>query len=396
VLLQAGQLLSSGGTQSTAIVYPLLALALTGSPAKAGVVGFARTVPIAAFALFAGAMADRADRKRLMVAADAARAVATGALALMLLGGRPPFAALVAVAFVDGTGHTFFMPAASGALRSVVPPRQLGDAAGAEQARLAIVRLAGPPLGGALYGIGRAVPFAVDAASYVCSLASVLLMRTPFQEERETDGEPLRARVRAGLTFVWGQPFLRMVGLLFAALNMVGLGLLLALVVVGRGQGLSGGEIGLLVAAFGAAMVIGSLASPAARRRLPPGAILVLELWTWPLSAAFAIWPSVYVLAAAMIPCGLAIPITDSAVVSYRLAITPDRLVGRVISAHGAIVMVSGPLGTLGAGLLLDAIGARTTIAAFAGLALCLAVWGTLSPALRSVPRVVDLDAPAP
>jgi hypothetical protein len=186
-----------------------------------------------------------------------------------------------------------------------------------------------------------------------------------------------------------------MVGLLFAALNTVGLGFLLALVVVGRGQGLSGGEIGALVAAFGAAMLVGSLVSPIARRRLPPGVILVLELWTWPLSAAFVIWPHVYVLAAAMIPSGLAIPITDSAVVGYRLAITPDRLVGRVISAHTAIVMVGGPLGTLGAGLLLDAIGARATIAALAGVALVLAIVGTLSPSLRSVPRLVEIEAPA-
>jgi hypothetical protein len=273
-----------------------------------------------------------------------------------------------------------------------VPARQLGDAAGAEQARLATVRLAGPPLGGALYGIGRAVPFVLDAVSYVCSLAAVLLMRTPFQEAREPDGEPLRARVGAGLRFVWGQPFLRTVALLFALLNAVGLGALLALVVVGRSQGLSGGEIGALVAAFGAAMVVGSLISPLARRRLPPGAILVLELWTWPLSAAFIVWPDVYVLAAAMIPSGLAIPITDSAVIGYRLAITPDRLVGRVASVQTSIIMFGAPLGTLGAGVLLDALGACATIAVLSGLALVLAVCGTLSPALRSVPRLVELD----
>jgi Transmembrane secretion effector len=331
-----------------------------------------------------------------MVAADVARAAATGALALALLGAPPPFAAIVAVAFVEGTGFAFFAPAAAGALRSVVPPRQLGDAAGAEQARLATVRLAGPPLGGALFGVARALPFVVDAASYACSLASILLMRTPFQEQRERDIEPLRARVAVGLRFVWGQPFLRMVALLFTALNAIGLAFLLALVVVGRGQGLGAGTIGLLVAAFGAAMVLGSLVSPLARRRLPPGAILVLELWTWPLAAAFAIWPNAYVLAAAMIPSGLAIPITDSAVIGYRLAITPDRLVGRVASVHTSIIMVSGPLGTLGAGVLIDGLGARTTVAGMAGVALSLAVVGTLSPSLRSVPKLVDLDEAGP
>jgi predicted MFS family arabinose efflux permease len=391
VLLEAGQLLSSAGSQSTSIVYSLLTLALTGSPAKAGVVGFARTAPIVALALLAGATADRSDRKRVMVASDAARAAASGALGLALLGGRPPFGAVVAVAVVEGTGWAFFAPAAAGAMRSVVPPRQLGDAAGADQARMATMRLAGPPLGGALFGIGRALPFAFDAVSYVCSLVSILLMRTPFQEVRPPETERLRDRIAAGLRFTWAQPFLRTVAILFALLNMVALGVLFALVVIGRRQGLSGGAIGALVAAFGAALLLGSLLSPIARRRLPPGVILVLELWTWPLSAAFLVWPDVYVLAAAMIPTGLAIPITDSAVIGYRLAVTPDRLVGRVASVQTTIVMVGAPVGTLGAGLLLDAFAPRVTIAILAAVALALAIGGTLSPSLRSAPRLAEL-----
>jgi len=397
MLLQAGQLLSSAGTQSTTIVYSLLTLALTGSAAKAGVVAFARTAPIAAFSLLAGAAADRTDRKVVMVCADAARAAATGALAIVLLRGSAPFGAIVAVALIEGTGYAFFAPAASGALRSVVPPPQLGDAAGAEQARLATVRLAGPPLGGVLYGLGRAVPFVVDAASYVCSLVSIVLMRTPFQEARETETESLRARVGAGLRFVWAQPFLRTVALIFSLLNAVALGTLLALVVAGRRQGLSGGEIGALVAAFGAAMVLGSLASPLARRRLAPGVILVLELWTWPLIGAFVLWPDVYVLTAAMTACGFAIPITDSTVIGYRLAITPDRLVGRVAGVQTTTIVIGAPLGSLGAGLLLDGVGARATIGVLAGVALGLAVWGTLSPALRSAPkldRLAEVTAP--
>jgi len=180
VLLQAGQLLSSAGTQSTSIAYALLTLALTGSPAKAGLVGFMRLAPFAALALPAGVAADRFDRRRIMVAADAVRGIALGLLAAALVAGRASFGAILAVAFVEGAGTAFFFPASAGALRSVVPTRQLPSAAGAGQARQATVRLAGPPLGGALFGIGRAVPFVFDALSYGGSLVSVLLMRTPF------------------------------------------------------------------------------------------------------------------------------------------------------------------------------------------------------------------------
>jgi predicted MFS family arabinose efflux permease len=318
--------------------------------------------------------------------------VAVGSLAIAIATGHVSFGAIVVVALVEGTGLAFFSPAASGALRSVVPGHQLGDAAGAEEARRAMVGLAGPPLGGALYGIGRAVPFVLDAISYLVSLASILLMRTPFQEEREREPEPLRARVAAGLRFVWHQPFLRTTALIFLLLNMVGLGFLFSLVVVGKGQGLSGGEVGLLVAAFGAAMLVGSLVSPVARRHLPPGVILTLELWTWPLAAVFVVWPNVYVLAVAMLPSGFAIPITNAALVSYRLAITPDRLVGRVVSVQTAIFVTGAPIGSLGAGVLLDTVGAQVTIGAFAAMALALAVWATLSPSIRTVPKFADLE----
>jgi hypothetical protein len=314
-------------------------------------------------------------------------------LAVSLLAGGATFWPIVAVALVEGAGTAFFSPAASGALRSVVPARQLPAAAGAQQARASTVRLAGPPLGGALFGVARAVPFVVDAVSYAGSLVTVLLMRTPFQETREAQREPLRAQFAAGLRFVWHQPFLRTVALLLAGTNIVGPGILFAIVVVGRDQGLGGGAIGVLVAGVGAAMVLGSVASPLLRRRLGPGRILMLELWTWVASALFVVRPDVYVLTAAVLPAAFAIPNTDAAVIGYRLAITPDRLVGRVDSVQTTIAISAGPLGTLGTGVLLDAAGARTTIAVLAGLALAMALAGTLSPAIRAAPTPGDLDA---
>jgi MFS family permease len=114
LLLQAGRLLSSAGTQLTSIAYPLLVLAVTGSAAKAGVVGFARTLPTALLALPAGVAADRWNRKRLMIGADGVRVLALTALAATILAGESPFWLIVVVAFVEGTGR-----------RSSVPPRSV-------------------------------------------------------------------------------------------------------------------------------------------------------------------------------------------------------------------------------------------------------------------------------
>jgi MFS family permease len=392
LLLQAGQLLSEAGTQSSSIAYPLLVLALTGSAAKAGVVSFARTLPLALLALPAGLAADRWNRKRLMVAADAARTLAVGGLAAAILADRLAFWAIPPVAFVEGAGAALFLAAHAGAVRGVVPARQLPAAAGTQTGRQAAVRLVGPPLGGALFGLGRALPFLVDAASYACSIASLWLMRAPFQQAREPDRSPLRARLAEGFRFLWGQPFLRTCALLFGLANFIGPGVMLAIVVVGRRQGLSGGEVGALVAVIGACLLLGSLLSPLARRLLPVRAVLLLELWTWPGCALFLVWPNVYVLAAAILPTSLAIPSTNSIVHGYRIAMTPDRLLGRSESVRSTISLLIAPLGALVAGALLDATSARATVATFAGFALVLALWGTLSPSIRAAPSLAELD----
>ncbi|HVC85865.1 MAG TPA: MFS transporter [Gaiellaceae bacterium] len=391
VLLQVGQLLSNTGTQSTAIAYPLLVLAVTHSPAKAGVVAFARALPAALLALPAGMAADRWSRRRLMISADGVRVIAVGSLAAAILLDRVAFWEIPVVAFVEGVGAALFAAAQPGALRAVVPPRQLPAAAGAKAGRDAAVMLAGPPLGGALFGLARALPFLFDAVSYAFSTLALLAMRAPFQEEREPERVSLRLEFEAGFRFLWGQPFLRTCAFLFGLGNFIGPSLLLAIVVIGRRQGLSGGAVGVLIAAFGAFLLLGSLISPLVRRLLPVRAVLLLELWTWFGCAAFLIHPSVYVLTAGILPTALAIPSTDSVVHGYRIAITPDRLLGRAESVRSAISLLIAPLGPLTAGVLLASVSPRATIAVFAAFGLVLAVWGTLSPSIRAAPSLDDL-----
>jgi Transmembrane secretion effector len=391
-LLQVGQLLSTAGSQSSSIAYPLLVLAVSHSPAQAGLVTFARLAPYALFGLLAGVAADRWSRKWLMIASDAVRAVAIGALGAAVATGQASVWTILGAAFVEGAGSAVFAAAQTGALRAVVPARQLPAAVGAQEARRATVRVAGPPLGGALFGLGRSVPFLVDAASYVCSTASLLAMRTPFQEPRDADPAPLRAQIAEGMRFLWTHPFIRTCALLYGLGNFLMPGVLLVVVVVGRRQGLSGGEIGALVAVFGVATLVGSLASPLFRRLLSVRTILLLELWTWLSGWIFVAWPSVYALVAAILPFGIAAPVTDSVVVGYRVAMTPDRLLGRVESVRSNISLLIAPLGPLVAGILLSTVSARATIALFAVCGLGLALWGTLSPSIRTAPSLDELE----
>jgi hypothetical protein len=392
VLLQLGQLLSALGTQSASIAYPLLVLAVTQSPAKAGIVSFARTVPWALLALPAGLAADRWSRRRLMIAADVIRALAIGALAAMIVVDRIVFWAIAAIGFIEGAGSALFFGAQPGALRAVVPRRQLPAAAATETGRHAVVRLAGPPLGGVLFGVTRSLPFLVDAVSYFFSTLSLLGMGTPFEEKREPAVSSLRARLAEGFRFMWSHPFLRTTAFLFGLANFIFPGVLLALVVIGKRQGLTGGQIGGLVAVFGACLLLGSIASSLVRRLLPVRGVLLLELWTWLGCAAFVVWPDVYVLAASILPTALAIPSTDSVVHGYRIAMTPDWVLGRAEAVRSTIALLIAPLGPLLAGFLLGVVSERATIAVFAAFALLLAVWGTLSPSIRAAPSLDELE----
>jgi MFS family permease len=392
LLLQTAALLSSGGSQITAIAYPLLVLALTGSPAKAGLVAFARLLAMAVFALPAGLAADRWSRRRLMISAHAMRAVAVGALAALILLDEVVFWVIPVIAFVEGSAAPLYSASQAGALRSVVPTRQLPAAVATVTGREAAIGLAAPPVGGALFGLSRALPFAVHAVSYAFSALALLAMRTPFQEARERDRTPLRSRLAEGFGFLWAHPFLRTCAFLYGLSNFIGPGVLLALLVIGKREGLSGGEVGLLLSAFGASLLLGAFLSPLVRRLLPVRGVLLLELWTWVGCGLFLLWPNVYVLTASILPTALAIPSTDSVVNSYQLAMTPDRLVGRVESVRSTIALLIAPLGPLAAGVLLDAVSERATIAVFAAFGLVLAVWGTLSPAIRGAPRLDELS----
>jgi hypothetical protein len=254
------------------------------------------------------------------------------------------------------------------------------------------VWLGGGPLGGALYGLSRVIPFAVDAGSYLFSTLALLLMRTPFEEANEGDRAPLRAQFAEGFQYMWSQAFLRTTAFVYGAGNLLTTALFLLIVLIGERQGLSAGAIGVLSAAVAAGALVGSLASPLFRRVFSVRTILLLELWTWPAVWAFVIWPNVYVLAAWSLLFGIAAPVTDSVVVGYRLAMTPGRLVGRVESVRTTISLVASPLGPLLAGWLLEATSPRPTVAAFAVGGLVLALWGTLSPALRSAPSLAELS----
>ena len=385
LLLQAGQLLSTFGGGLSQIAYPLLALAITHSAAKAGYVGAVEFLPLFLLALPAGVAADRFDRRALMIASDVAGAASLATLGWLVLAQRVTFWAILLVAFVDSAAAVFFRAGNSGAFRSVVPQAQLADASSVSMARASVVRLSAPPVGGALFGVARSLPFVADAISYAFSTVSLLLMRTPFQEERHPDA---RTDLREGLAFFWRLPFLRTTVAMIAVSNFAATGVPLALIVLAKRHGLSSAGIGALIALTGATTLLGSTLSPLLRRWLPMRAILLSEYWMAVVYAAFIVHPNVYVLAAALSLHAFTFPNTDSAVSAYSYILIPDRLLGRAMSAANTLRVAGAPLGPLVAGVLLTHTSPRITVLVLALPVVVAALLGTLSPSLRDLPSL--------
>jgi hypothetical protein len=392
VLYQSGGLLSTFGSGISGIAYPLLTLALTHSAAKTGYVGAVEFLPLVLLSAPAGVAADRFDRRRLMIAADAAGATALALLGTAVLTGHAEFWMIVVVAFVDTSAAVLYRSGSSGAVKAVVPQPQLADASSVTMARMSTVRLVAPPVGGALFDLSRGLPFLVDAVSYAFSTAALLLMQTPFQEERVPGA---RTPFREGLAYFWSIPFLRTTVGMIAASNLVATGAPIALIILAHRQGLSAAAIGSFVAIQGVALLAGSTMSPLLRRLFPMRAILLSEFWMALIYVAFLVYPNVYVLAVCISLHAFWFPNTDSAISAYSYTLIPDRLLGRAMAAANTLRAASAPLGPLLAGLLLAHASAQVAIAVLAAPVVIAAIVGTLSDSIRNLPSLEASPAAA-
>ena len=389
MLLWVGQLISTVGNRVATVAFPLLVLATTHSPAKAGITGFAEMLPALLFTLYAGAVLDRVDRRRVMLAAETVRVLAMGSLAVAVAAGGVTFPHILAVAFVDGTGYIFFELAERAALSSVVARDQVSDAIAANQGRVYGTGILGTPIGGLLFELGRALPFAVDAISYVVSLVTVAAVDSPLQEERVAGERPhVVAEIRDGLRFVWQQPFLRATSLLAAGSDFVINALFLVIIVAAKQDGASGFGVGVMLAFYGLGGMLSAAVAPRLARALSlPAVVIGTEVLVAGLTPVLAIVHGPIPLGIVFGGMFLAWPTWNAVVMARKLAITPDRMRGRMTSVSTLFSLGSTPLGMLGAGLLLEKFGVTKTVLVFAAMMVVVLAGAILSKAVRSPPE---------
>ena len=394
--LWIGQACSELGSTASSLAFPLLVLALTGSPVKAGLVGSANLAAQLLCGLPAGALVDRWNRRRVMVCCEVVRAVALGALVLAILTGRASLAIIITVGVVSSAAGVLFGPAQSAALRHIVPTVQLPRASARNEARSYAAELAGPPLGGALFALARFAPFLADAVSYLISAVSVALIRRPLQDERRGEHEPLWRSVPQGLGFVMKEPFLRAVLALAPIVNASFAGLMFVLIVVLRERGMPAAGIGAVQSVILVGGLVGALVAPRIQHRVRTPVLIVVAIWfIVALVGAAAFVPGTYAVAGLLALAILPGPTINAGLFGYQIAITPDAMQGRVDSAISLLAQALGPVAPLLGGFLVEWWGGRWAFVVFAGALAVAAVIASTSKGIRRMRSLDDLTADA-
>ena len=361
------------------IALPLVAVTLSDSAGLVAGVTLAVTLPWLLFALPAGALADRVDRRIAMVAANVVRAAAVVALAVSLVLGLESSTgaiwALYAVALLLGTAETVYDTAAQSILPQVVPRDRLPRANGRLiAAELTANEFVGPPLGGLLVAAGVAAAFATPAGLWAAAIGALLLLRGGFSVPRETP-TTLRADVAEGLRYLWRHRLLRtlaaMTGLFNFATNATFAVFVLYAVGPDSAMGLTEAAYGLLFATIAGGSLIGALLADPIIRRLGRSRSMLLGILGGVATVGTpAFTTSPLVIAAAFLVGGLTNALWNVVAVSLRQGITPDRILGRINSSYRLVAWGTRPLGAAAGGLLAELLGLRAVFAVAAALIL--------------------------
>jgi predicted MFS family arabinose efflux permease len=379
LLLWSGSTVSALGSSMSMLVLPLIGYAITGSTALAGLATAAVLLGGVLARLPAGALVDRWSRGRILLLSNLAGAACYASLAATTLAHRLTLAQLVGVGFLSGVIAAFIDPAASAAVRTVVPESQLPIAYSRNQVRRHAAGLIGPPLGGALYGVARGLPFLLDAVSYAIAALAMARLRTSLPAAAN-GRRRMFTEIAEGLRFVWHTVVIRAIMLWGAAINFSVSYVLVTVTLRLIRAGVHPSVIGLVDAIAAAAGLLGAFAAPSIIQRMATGRTTIMTGLVLAVIVAPLAWTNSVAVIATLLACGFFLmPANNSGIAAYLAAVTPHRLQGRMFSAGAFIATGIEPAAPALAGVLIAALGGRA--ATLVGAAL---VAASLAPLLAS------------
>jgi MFS family permease len=380
------------GLATADIAYPLVILALTGSPLKAGLFATVQLIASVLATLPVGQLLDRGDRRRLLLLSEVGRTVAAGSVAVAYFAGALTFWHLLLTGAVLGAIQPFG-GARTLMLREVVAPEQVPAALTAEQVRQQGSELAGPPLGGALFGISRALPFVFAALAGVISLVTVVLLKLPTSVARAASAAEREAEAPAkphggallGMKTILRNPVMRATTLALCLVNTAGYPAFLSLVVRMQQHHTASGVIGLVAAASAVGGLAGTTLVKPLHKLMRPGWLLIVTCLVFALGDFGLTFASAPLADAVLFAVsGAAIP---SAVVMVNVLIlqaVPDEERGRTSAALNLFLMVGMPLGTLVASAALQWFSPTATLLGLSVLMSASVLYGLSQKALRA------------
>jgi len=390
--LWVGETVNEFGSRMSMFVFPLLAYTISGSALLAALVEGTFLFGLVSTLLPAGALVDRLNRRALMIGASATGLVLYGSLAAAGVFWYLTIPHLAIVGLLAGVASGIFEPAQMSAIHTVVATEDLPTALSQNQARQHVAGLLGAPLGGLLYAAARWVPFAADAVSFAVSCFTVSRIRTGLSAV-VTDRPQGRIRedIAEGLRYVAARPFFR-ASLAWSSLANLTLNALFFVVLLRMlDAGFEARQIGLVETAAGIGGILGAIAAPRLIETMPTGRLTVLIAWSAVIPVVpLVIWANPMVAGASLFAIMLLNPAGNAGIGSYRMAITPDHLQGRVASASQFLAMSVMPLSPILGGLLLQRFGGPGAVLALVSATVGAALIITLSASVRSVPRPAE------
>jgi MFS family permease len=378
-----GQLVSVSGTWMQQLAQDWLVLRLTDRPLPVGITTALQFAPVLLFGIWGGLVADRIDKRRLLLVTQGVMGALALALGILTLTGTVRLWMIYLLALLLGCATSFDMPARQAFVTEMVGPDHLANAVGLNSAVFNSARIIGPAAAGVLIAVVDIAPaFLINAFSYLAVIASLLLMR-PGELYRRPPVERSRGQVRDGLRYAWATPTLRSTLLLMGVVATLGLNYRVALPLLARFSFNGGpGLYGVLASMMACGSVVGALTT--ASRARPTRGLLLWSVTAFGATSLLAALVTSPLLAAiVLVPVGFSsIAWMSTANSTVQLGSAPEMR-GRVMSIYGLLFLGSTPIGAMLVGWLSERYGPRSS----------LVLAGVASLAAAAVAVVADLRA---
>lgn len=386
------QALSALGDSFSYVAIPLLVLHSTGSVVQMGVVTGLTGVASIVTGVFAGVIADRFDRRRLLMISDGARCLLYALIPVVWLFATPIWLVYTIVPVV-GVFSMLFQVTYVTVVPAIVAPDQIARANGHLFATFAVAGVAGPALAGFVAAAaGPAAAIGIDSVTFAVSAVGVLFVRiraTPRVDADRAGRGAVRREFLAGARFLWAHPVLRPLTVLLSLLTFLTYGMTdLVIYLLKHDLGHRDTTVGYVLAAGTVGTFIASAVVARVRARMGFGASWIAAFALAGVAVAcMGLSRSVPVIAVLMTVNVLCTGVAGISSMSLRQEVTPSRLLGRVTSTFWTIHSALGPLGAAAATAAAAGFGVTAVFVVVGIAVLCVALAGTVTGIAQSSPE---------